>query len=189
MERKRLMRSVATILALALCLCGGAALKADDESVKKTPEMSFDLKDLDGKSFKSADFKDKYIVLEWTESGCPAVKPLYKAKKVQKLVAEYKAKDVQWFSVCSTKHNTIEGLKKFTKQYGVEHKILADFDGKVGKRFGAKRTPHVFIMKNGKVLYQGAFDNRRSGENYVKKALDELLANKEVSTPRTKPYG
>ena len=45
------------------------------------------------------------------------------------------------------------------------------------------------ILKNGKVLYQGAFDNRRSGENYVKKALDELLANKEVSTPRTKPYG
>lgn len=182
------------LLALVLSLGVGAGLLQDDEKTqdsakKEAPGLSFELKDLDGKTFKSSDYKDKLIVLEWTESGCPAVKPLYKAKKVQNLAASYKDKGVQWFSVCSTKNNTIEGLKKFSKQYGVEHKILTDFNGTVGKKFGAKRTPHCFVIKNGKVLYQGAFDNRRSGENYVKKAVDEILAGKEVSTPRTKPYG
>ncbi|MGE4613392.1 MAG: redoxin family protein [Planctomycetota bacterium] len=185
------MRNVAPILMLAVCFVAAGFLHAGDDVVKKkeTPAYSFELKDLDGKSFKSADFKDKLIVLEWTESACPAVIPLYKAKKVQNLVAEYKDKGVQWFSVCSTHFNTVEGLKKFAKRFEVSHKILTDFDGKVGKKFGAKRTPHVFIIKNDKILYQGAFDNRRSGENYVKKALDEILANKDVSTPRTKAYG
>lgn len=185
------MKSVATILILAICFVAAGFLQAGDDDVKKkeTPAYAFELKDLDGKSIKSADYKDKIVVMEWTESGCPAVKPLYKAKKVQNLVTEYKDKGVQWFSICSTHFNTVEGLKKFAKQYEVSHKILTDFDGKVGKKFGAKRTPHVFIIKNDKILYQGAFDNRRSGENYVKKALDEILANKEVSTPRTKAYG
>ena len=185
------MRVIAMFLVLLLGF-GVGFLQADEKSQdakKAAPAVSFELKDLDGKTYKSADYKDKIIVLEWTESGCPAVKSLYKEKKVQNLVTSYKDKGVQWFSVCSTKNNSIEGLKKFAKQYGVEHKILTDFDGKVGKKFGAKRTPHCFVIKDGKVLYQGAFDNRRSGENYVKKAVDEILAGKEVSTPRTRPYG
>ncbi len=183
------MKSVATILTIALCFTAVGFLHAGDEKAKEPTKYNFTLTDLDGKSVNSESLKDKVIVLEWTESGCPAVKPLYQAKKVQNLAAEYKGKGVQWFGVCSTKFNTVEGLKKFSKQYEVKHQILTDFNGKVGKKFGAKRTPHVFILKNDKILYQGAFDNRRSGENYVKKALDEILANKEVSTPRTKPYG
>jgi len=190
------MKTISVFLALALALSLGASagfLQADEKSQdaakKESAGLSFELKDLDGKTFKSSDYKDKLIVLEWTESACPAVIPLYKTKKVQNLAASYKDKGVQWFSVCSTKNNNIATLKKFSKQYGVEHKILTDFNGTVGKKFGAKRTPHCFVIKNGKVLYQGAFDNRRSGENYVKKAVDEILAGKEVSTPRTKPYG
>lgn len=185
------MRTIALFLIVLLGL-GAGFLQADEkkqDAKKDAPGLAFKLEDLDGKVHKSDDYKDKIIVLEWTESGCPAVKPIYKSKKVQNLVTEYKDKGVQWFSVCSTKHNTVEGLKKFAKQYEIEHKILTDFDGKVGKKFGAKRTPHCFVIKNGKVLYQGAFDDRRSGENYVKKAVDEILAGKEVSTPRTRPYG
>ena len=184
------MRTIALFLVLLLAI-GAGFLHADEKSedAKKASATSFELKGLDGKTYKSADYKDKIIVLEWTESGCPAVIPLYKTKKVQNLVTTYKPKGVQWFSVCSTKYNTVDGLKKFAKKYGVEHNVLTDFDGKVGKKFGAKRTPHCFVIKNGKVLYQGAFDDRKSGENYVKKAIDEILAGKDVSTPRTRPYG
>ncbi|MGE4618783.1 MAG: redoxin family protein [Planctomycetota bacterium] len=185
------MKSISMFLVLSLCV-GVGFLQADEkdkDAKKEAPGISFELKDLDGKSYKSSDYKDKVIVLEWTESGCPAVKPIYKAKKIQNIVTSYKDKGVQWFSVCSTNYNTIEGLKKFKAQYGVEHKILTDFDGKLGQKIGAKRTPHVFVLKNGKILYQGAFDDRRSGDNYVTKAIDEILAGKEVSTPRTRPYG
>ncbi|MBC8261417.1 MAG: redoxin domain-containing protein [Planctomycetia bacterium] len=184
------MKQLLILLTLSVAM-GSALLFADEKKQEKIEgaQITFSLKDLDGKVHKSADMKDKIIVLEWTESGCPAVKPIYKNKKVQEAAAAMKKKGVEWFSVCSTHYNTVAGLKKFKESYKVDHKILQDFDGKLGKKIGAKKTPHCFVIKNGKVLYQGAFDDRRSGENYVTKAVEEILAGKEVSTPRTRAYG
>ena len=94
-------------------------------------------------------------------------------------------------AVCSDKRgkrNNSETLGNFRKKHGVKHPILLDNSGKVGRMFGAKKTPHMFIIKNGKVLYQGAIDNH-GDVNYVAQALDELLAGKKVSMPRTRPYG
>ena len=171
------------------CTCGQKSEDIKSNASDEQGKFNFSLKDLDGKLHDSAKMKDKIIVLEWTENGCPAVKPLYKANKVQKAAAALKEKGVHWFSVCSTHYNTVAGLKKFKEAKKVQHKILQDFDGKFGKKIGAKRTPHVFVIKNGEILYQGAFDDRRSGEHYVMKAVDEILAGKEVSTPRTRAYG
>ena len=184
------MKQLLILLTLSVAM-GSALLFADEKKQEKIEgaQITFSLKDLDGKVHKSADMKDKIIVLEWTESGCPAVKPIYKNKKVQEAAAAMKKKGVEWFSVCSTHYNTVAGLKKFKESYKVDHKILQDFDGKLGKKIGAKKTPLCFVIKNGKVLYQGAFDDRRSGENYVTKAVEEILAGKEVSTPRTRAYG
>ncbi len=183
------MKPLLTLIALTLALSSPLVLADEKKAAEGEVAIQFSLKDLDGKVHKSADMKDKIIVLEWTENGCPAVKPLYKDKKVQESAAALKKKGVAWFSVCSTHYNTVAGLKKFKESYKIEHKILQDFDGKLGKKIGAKRTPHCFVIKNGKILYQGAFDDRRSGENYVVKAVEEILAGKEVSTPRTRPYG
>ena len=183
------MKPFLTLIVLSLALCSPFALADEKKAAEGEGNIEFSLKDLDGKLHKSADMKDKIIVLEWTENGCPAVKPLYKAKKVQEAAAALKKKGVQWCSVCSADYNAVAGLKKFKESYKVDHKILQDFDGKFGKKIGAKRTPHVFVIKNGEILYQGAFDDRRSGENYVVKAVDEILAGKEVSTPRTRAYG
>ena len=133
--------------------------------------------------------KDKLVVLEWMEPNCPWVVPQYAKQKMQKLAASYKKKGVVWLAVCSTRNKTAESLEKFRKQHDVKHAVLTDFDGKVGRMFGAKTTPHMFILKNGKVLYQGALDQKGKGTNYVAKALDELIAGKEVSMPKTKPYG
>ncbi len=183
--------SVAVLLIGALVFSG--AVLAEDKKASKD-KLSFELKDTDGKSHKLADHKDKYVVLEWVESRCPAVKPHYKSKNFQTLAAKYKDKGVVWMAVCSDKRgkrNNAETLSAFRKKHGVKHPILLDNSGKVGRMFGAKKTPHMFIVMNGKVLYQGAIDDRKreGGVNYVAQALDELLAGKKVSMPRTRPYG
>ena len=75
------MKTISMFLVLSLCV-GVGFLQADEkdkDAKKEAPGISFELKDLDGKTYKSSDYKDKVIVLEWTESGCPAVKPIYKA--------------------------------------------------------------------------------------------------------------
>lgn len=181
-------------IVLGIALVGGVVAAQDGSkgSKDKSKKLDFTLKDLDGKSHKLSDLKDKYVVLEWTESGCPAVRPHYSkknAKNIQGIVKKYADKDVVWLAVCSTARNTVQGLKNFRSEFEVKHPILTDFSGKVGKLFGAKRTPHMFVLKNGEVLYQGAIDDRKSGKNYVTAALDELIAGKAVSTPRTRPYG
>lgn len=180
-------------LAIAIALV--ATLNAQDSRPATPPkaakkDYNFKLNDTKGKEHDTAALKDKLIVLEWTESGCPAVIPHYRSGSMQKLAEKYAAKGVQWFGVCSTGKQTADGLNKFIEKYSVKHTILTDFDGDVGKKFRAARTPQMFIMKNGVILYQGAIDDQeKDGVNYVAKALDELLAGKEVSTPKTKPYG
>ena len=180
--------SVVVLLTGALVFSG--AVLGQDEKAKKEG-LSFELKDTDGKTHKLADHKDKYVVLEWTESLCPAVGPHYISKNMQTLAAKYKKKGVVWLAVCSDKRserNNSKRLGNFRKKHDVKHPILLDDSGKVGRMFGAKKTPHMFIVKNGKVLYQGAIDDH-GDVNYVAQALDELLAGKKVSMPRTRPYG
>ncbi|MGB1396668.1 MAG: hypothetical protein ACPG7R_02400, partial [Planctomycetota bacterium] len=84
------------------CTCGQKSEDIKSSASDEQGKFNFSLKDLDGKLHDSAKMKDKIIVLEWTENGCPAVKPLYKANKVQKAAATLKEKGVHWFSVCST---------------------------------------------------------------------------------------
>lgn len=178
-----------TLLMVGALVFTGVAV-GEDKEPKKEKTLSFELKDTEGKTHKLADMKDKLVVLEWFEPKCPAVVPHYRSKKMQKLAATYKEKGVVWLAVCSTGAQSVEGLKKFTTEHGVKHAVLTDFDGKVGRMFGAKTTPHMFVLKNGKVVYQGAIDEGRRGDkNFVAQALDELLAGKEVSTPKTRPYG
>ncbi|MEM7165758.1 MAG: redoxin family protein [Planctomycetota bacterium] len=182
-------------LGLAIALAMIAGLNAQDSRPSSRPKAATSghvvkLTDITGKKHDTSKMKDQYIVLEWTESGCPAVIPHYRSGSMQKLAAKYMEKGVAWYGVCSTGRQTKEGLQKFVEKYKVKHPILTDFDGRVGKMFKAARTPHMFILKNGEILYQGAIDDREDGGvNYVAKALDELLAGKDVSTPKTRPYG
>ena len=184
-------------LGFAIAIALVAGLEAQDsrptsrpKSEKSASKYAIKLNDSSGAAHDTEKLKDTYIVLEWMSATCPAVIPHYRSGRMQKLSAKYTEKGVKWFGVCSTGRQNNEGLQAFIAKYKVKHPILTDFDGKVGKKFGAKRTPQMFILKNGKILYQGAIDDRtEDGVNYVAKALDELLAGKEVSTPKTRPYG
>jgi hypothetical protein len=132
------------------------------------------------------------------------VKKHYTSGNMQKLQGEYTGKDVVWLSINSSApgeqgHMTAESAPKTINDWKIKStQILFDHDGKVGKMYGAKTTPHMFVIdKEGKLVYQGAIDSKATAntadidgaENYVKVALDNTMAGKPVSNASTKPYG
>jgi peroxiredoxin len=112
------------------------------------------------------------------------------------LAKKYEDKGVVWIAINSTKHLTTEANKAWAEKHKLSYPILDDRSGKVGRSYDAKRTPQMFIIDGaGKIVYDGAIDDSPMGKkkeavvNYVEKALGELTSGKEVSIPKTKPYG
>jgi peroxiredoxin len=187
-----------TALTLLLALVTAAFAEVGD----KAPD--FTLKSAAGKDVSLADFKGKVVVLEWTNSGCPFVHKHYDSGNMQKLQKEAAAKGVVWLSICSSapgKQGNITGedaTKLIAANGASPTAYLFDGDGKVGQLYGAKRTPEMYVInKDGVLAYHGAIDDKKSpdpadiagAKNYVAAALDELLAGKPVSTPKTEAYG
>lgn len=157
----------------------------------------FSLEDQTGKKVSLSDFSGKKIVvLEWINPDCPYVQRHYKAATMKSLAEKYKDKGVVWLAINTTHYMNKETNQKWITDYQLPYQILDDHEGTVGRLYGAKTTPHMFIIdKSGKLVYQGAIDDDPRGNkgenkvNYVAKALDELLAGKPISMPETKPYG
>jgi peroxiredoxin len=184
----------ASILALALV----APFAIGDDKGEVAPGSAapdFSLQDQDGKDHKLSDLKGKLVVLEWTNPECPFVVRHYKEKTMETLASKYASKGVVWLAINSTKHATKDGMKAWIKEHSLSYPILDDSSGTVGHTYGAKTTPHMFVIdKDGKVAYAGGVDDDAAGKNkdkvnFVQKALDELLEGKPVSTPSSKPYG
>ena len=157
-----------------------------------------------GKKVALSDFKNKVVVLEWTNHECPFTVKHYKTRNMQSLQSHYTGKDVIWLSVVSSAEgkqgyvtpNEANELSQ-TRQASPSHVIL-DVSGEIGKLYGAKTTPHMFVIStDGKLAYNGAVDSIRSADpadidaatNYTRAALDALLAGETEGTPLTKPYG
>lgn len=156
------------------------------------------------KEVKLSDLKGKIIVLEWLNHGCPFVRKHYDSGNMQALQKKYVEKNVIWLSIISSapgKQGHVDekgALKDKTANKSAATDILLDPEGKVGKLYGAKMTPHMYIIdKNGILVYQGAIDDRpdtdqnsiQGAKNYVATALDELMSGKKVSRDTTKAYG
>ena len=193
-----------TKLLVTLLTCVAASVSFADEPKVGSAAPAFTLKDSTGKEHSLSDFKGKFVVLEWFNEGCPFVKKHYTSGNMQKLQGEYTGKDVVWLSINSSApgeqgHMTTDSAPKTISDWKIKStKILFDHDGKVGKMYGAKTTPHMFVIdKEGKLVYQGAIDSKPtantadidSAENYVKVALDSTMAGKPVENASTKPYG
>jgi peroxiredoxin len=194
------MKRLAMLFALSAALVTASAMAA---TVGK-PAPDFTLSDLQGKPVKLADYKGKFVVLEWVNPECPFVEKHYSSANMQGLQKDAARKQVTWLTINSTNASHSEykspaEMDKWMKeQKAAPAATLLDKDGKVGKLYGAKTTPHMYIINpQGELVYAGAIDDKRStnpadietSKNYVTAALSEALAGKPVSTTSTTAYG
>jgi peroxiredoxin len=186
--------------AIAFSIASTAAFAAAPPG---SPAPPFTATDINGNAVSLADYKGRTVVLEWHNFGCPFVQKHYRSGNMQALQAKYGA-DVAWLSVNSTSRASSDYTEpaKLSAQlrgfHAVPAKYLMDDSGSVGTAYGAKTTPHMYVIDPaGKVVYNGAIDDKRStnledvktAKNYVASALDELKAGKPVSVSTTTPYG
>jgi peroxiredoxin len=190
-----------TLIAASLALASASVLA--QATVGQSAPV-FSATDTSGKTVNLADFRGKHVVLEWTNPGCPYVVKHYGSGNMQGTQREATAKGVVWLSINSTSADAGDYKKPadmaswMQQQKAAPTATLIDADGKVGRAYGARTTPHMYVIDpQGKLVYAGAIDNKPTANpadvatatNHVKVALNESMAGKPVSTPVTRPYG
>ncbi len=174
------------------------------EAAASQTAPAFSLQDSNGNAQSLDSFKGKFVVLEWFNPECPFVRKHYGTGNMQALQREMTSKGVVWLSIDSSAagkqgHLTPEQAHVFQQEENnAATAILLDSDGAVGRLYGAKTTPHMFIINPaGVLIYAGAIDDKPTADpddvktavNYVRQALNEALASKPVSVAQTKSYG
>jgi hypothetical protein len=176
------------------------ALSPGDEAI------NFELENQFGKKVKLSDFKGKYIILEWYNHGCPYVKKHYGSGNMQTLQKLYFENDlVTWLTIVSSapgrqgyleSSDALKGKMKEINSFA--NHMLRDNEGLVGLAYGAKTTPHVYIIDNKfKVQYMGAIDSIASNDpndiknakNYITSSISKLMLQQLPKPQKTKPYG
>lgn len=190
-----------TLLAAA-ALTLAAAVQAAPSVGQPAPD--FTLNDATGKPVKLSDFRGRHVVLEWTNPGCPFVRKHYNSGNMPATQQEATAKGVAWLSINSTEKASSEYLEPARLvAWQQERKarptaVLPDEKGTVGRLYGARTTPHMYIVDpQGKLVYAGGIDSIPSADpedirkavNYVKQGLNEALAGKPISMATTRAYG
>lgn len=192
------------LLLAALTCLASTSLFAADSPAPGSAAPDFSVTDSKGKTQSVSQYKGKYVVLEWFNPDCPFVKKHYGSGNMQKLQEEFTGKGVVWLSVDSSAPGKEGNLtpeqaeKKMAEWKTHSTALLLDQDGKAGQAYGAKNTPHMFVINpEGKVIYAGAIDSKATpnpadiptSTNYVKAALEESMAGKAVATSSSRPYG
>jgi hypothetical protein len=164
----------------------------------------FTATDSNGEVHKLSEYQGKYVVLEWTNRGCPYTQKHYNSGNMQRLQREWTGRGVIWLTVASSApgkqgYVTASEENAYLKQANAAPTaVLLDPAGTLGHLYDAKTTPDIFIISpKGTLIYSGAIDDRPStdvadvngAKNYVSLALDEATADKPVSNPTTRPYG
>ena len=176
-----------------------AAAKA--EIGKKAP--AFKMKDLDGKEHSLADFKGKTVVLEWFCPTCPysggkSGRSVHSTGQVKKLMGDLKKvdEDTVYLLVDSSTmkmrmspEQLVKKDQEVVKDLGITAPVLIDGDTKVAAAYGAKKTPHCFVIDGEGILrYEGAFSDQAE-TNYVLKAVTAIKNGSTVSPTQTKAWG
>jgi peroxiredoxin len=168
------------------------------------PAPAFTATDVTGKAVSLADFKGRHVVLEWVNPGCPYVQKHYGAANMQSTQKAATDQGVVWLAVSTTARDHVDykapaDLAAWMKSNkAAATATLMDPDGTVGRAYGARTTPHLYIVNpGGTLVYAGAIDSKPTANpgdiagatNHVKQALAESLAGKPVSVASTRPYG
>lgn len=196
----KLYKYAAVLFFLFLFINLTASDKAEID--KKAPD--FKLKDTNGSEHSLSDFKGKFVVLEWNNFDCPFVKKHYNSKNMQNLQKKYTGEGVVWLTINSSAEGKQgnylpDELNEKIKERGASMTAyLLDGEGKVGKMYDAKTTPHMYVINpEGTLIYAGGIDDIAStdiddidkAKNYVSSALDAAMNGKEVATKTSRPYG
>jgi hypothetical protein len=190
-----------TLFALPLLL---AAAGTQAAATVGQPAPDITLKDTTGKTVRLSDFKGKHVVLEWTNPGCPFVRKHYDSGNMPATQKDAAGKDVVWLAVNSTEKASGDYLEPaklsgwLKERQSVPTAILMDEEGTAGRAYGARTTPHMYIVNpQGQLIYAGGIDSIASAKvddipratNYVKTGLAEALAGKPLTAATTRPYG
>lgn len=193
------MKKIVTFLAVTIV---GSTL-AFGEAVVGKPAPAFTAKDINGKTHKLSDYKGKIVVLEEYNLDCPFCANQFSSGAMQESQAYAASKGVVWLLVDSVNaksdsyRNPAAAKKEFDAQKIKAAAWIDDSSGEIGKSYGLKTTPHMIVIdKNGLVAYNGAIDDTpategdpRKARNYVREAINQLLAGQKPKVTSTKPYG
>ncbi|TPE62314.1 thioredoxin family protein [Sandaracinobacter neustonicus] len=189
------------LLAAAALIIAAPALAA---AVVGQPAPAFTATDSNGRTVSLSDFKGKPVVLEWTNAECPFVQKYYSGGDMQKLQADARKGGAVWLTINSGAegnqgHVTGAQANSRMRQQGFQSTAyLLDTDGTIGRAYGARTTPHMFVIApDGTLAYTGGIDSIPSAnpadiaraEPLVTLALADVKAGKPVGTPTSKPYG
>lgn len=192
-------RSLLSVAALSLLATGAHAAPAVGQSAP-----DFTLKDTSGKTVRLSDFRGKHVVLEWTNPGCPYVRKHYGSDNMPATQREAVGKGVVWLAINSTDRDSGDYMEParlaawMREQKAAPTSVLMDESGSAGMAYGARTTPHMYIVNpQGLLIYAGGIDSIPSARvedikkatNYVRQSLGEALAGKPVSAATTRPYG
>jgi peroxiredoxin len=188
-----------SIFAMLFLLAASAlAVKIGDQA------PDFTGTDSHGQTHKLSDYRGKFVVLEWHNNGCPFTKKHYESGNMQRLQKEWTDKGVVWFTVISSSpgsqgYVTADQENAYMeKMHAVPTAALLDPKGDIGHLYGAKTTPHMFVINpQGQLIYNGAIDDKATpdqsdingAKNYISEALQEAMAGQPVATATTRPYG
>jgi peroxiredoxin len=193
--------SLASLAALAVALAPCAALA---QAVVGSAAPEFTATDSHGQTHSLDQYRGKYVVLEWHNQGCPYTKKHYVSGNMQSLQKEWTEKGVAWFTVISSapgQQGYVTDAQEnsyLTQMHADPTAVLMDADGKLGHLYGAKTTPEMYVIDpNGKLIYEGAIDDRptpdvndiKGADNYLSDALTEAMAGKQVLKSYTRSYG
>jgi peroxiredoxin len=190
--------------ALAVGLAAAAPAFATTPATVGQPAPAFSVTDTSGNAVSLADFKGKTVVLEWVNPGCPYVRKHYDSANMQATQKGATGKGVVWLAVNSTNTGAFDYKKPSDmaawmqqRQASATHTLM-DSDGKVGKAYGARTTPHLYVIDaKGTLVYAGGIDDKPSADpadvktakNHVNAALADVAAGKPVAQALTRPYG
>jgi peroxiredoxin len=189
----KLRLAAAAVLAVALA-CAGPSLA---ELAVGQPAPAFELPDLAGRNVDLASLAGKTVVLEWINPNCPVSRRHADAKTM--VTTSDQHPDVVWLAINSTNPSSGDFVEpaehqKYNQEKGIDYAVLYDRSGDVGRAYGAKTTPHMYVIDPaGKVAYMGAIDDdprgRGASVNYVDSALGAMQSGSSPDPSSTRPYG
>lgn len=196
--RKSFAAPLAVAVTLMIALTAARAARVG----QRAPE--FTGTDTNGGTHRLSDYQGKFVVLEWTNRGCPYTQKQYKSGNMQRLQREWTSKGVVWLTVISSAPGkqgfvTAADENAYVRRVNAAPtRVLLDPTGVLGHLYDAKTTPHMFVINpQGILIYNGAIDDKPTtdladvpgAKNYVSMALDEAMAGRPVSVRTSRPYG